>query len=169
MATTPVKVVVDCGGAIGLAASVPGLLEQAVQAARVGDAETTAELLALARERSEADESAAPMIQIVELDETEIAQQATDRAEHEVRQEEDKARQWVSLRMKRDRWLSQTDAFFVSPLPSDFPADKTKAIEANLDAWRSFRQQLRDLPANTDDPFNPEWPEHPAAPVLYLT
>ena len=29
------------------------------------------------------------------------------------------------------------------------------------DAWKTYRQQLRDLPANTTDPVNPTWPTKP--------
>jgi len=30
------------------------------------------------------------------------------------------------------------------------------------DAWKTYRQQLRDLPANTSDPLNPTWPTKPS-------
>ena len=30
------------------------------------------------------------------------------------------------------------------------------------DAWKTYRQQLRDLPANTSDPANPTWPTKPS-------
>lgn len=33
--------------------------------------------------------------------------------------------------------------------------------EADQPAWREYRQALRDLPINTTDPFNPEWPNKP--------
>ena len=29
-------------------------------------------------------------------------------------------------------------------------------------AWKTYRQALRDLPANTTDPFNPVWPTPPS-------
>ena len=29
------------------------------------------------------------------------------------------------------------------------------------DAWKTYRQALRDLPANTSDPINPTWPTKP--------
>ena len=29
------------------------------------------------------------------------------------------------------------------------------------DAWKTYRQQLRDLPANTSDPTKPTWPTKP--------
>ena len=30
------------------------------------------------------------------------------------------------------------------------------------DAWKNYRQELRDLPANTSDPSNPTWPTKPS-------
>ena len=29
------------------------------------------------------------------------------------------------------------------------------------DAWKTYRKNLRDLPANTADPANPTWPTKP--------
>jgi hypothetical protein len=34
--------------------------------------------------------------------------------------------------------------------------------EPDKDAWVAYRQQLRDLPANTKDPAKVKWPEPPA-------
>lgn len=55
---------------------------------------------------------------------------------------------WVELRKERDRLISETD-WWVLP-------DRTPTQE-QLD----YRQALRDLPANTDDPANPVWPIKP--------
>ena len=30
------------------------------------------------------------------------------------------------------------------------------------DEWKTYRQSLRDLPANTSDPANPTWPTKPS-------
>ena len=30
------------------------------------------------------------------------------------------------------------------------------------EAWKNYRQELRDLPANTSDPSNPTWPTKPS-------
>ena len=57
------------------------------------------------------------------------------------------------LRYDRDLKLSETDWVV------------TKASEtgvAESDAWKIYRQALRDLPSNTDDPFNPTWPTEPS-------
>ena len=34
--------------------------------------------------------------------------------------------------------------------------------DAKKQEWATYRQQLRDLPENTDDPLNPIWPSIPA-------
>lgn len=60
---------------------------------------------------------------------------------------------WVpnidDLRIKRDQLLAESDWTQVA----DAPTDKA--------AWATYRQQLRDLPANTSDFSNPAWPEPP--------
>ena len=54
------------------------------------------------------------------------------------------------LRRERDQLLAQSDW---RDLPS-YPG-------SNQEAWRTYRQQLRDLPADTEDASNPIWPEKP--------
>ena len=54
------------------------------------------------------------------------------------------------LRNKRDRLLSETDYLTLS--------DTTEMS----DDWKTYRQALRDLPANTSDPENPPWPTKPS-------
>lgn len=46
-------------------------------------------------------------------------------------------------------------------------SDWTQAVdspltEAKKAEWATYRQQLRDLPANTSDPANPTWPTPPS-------
>lgn len=57
--------------------------------------------------------------------------------------------QWAALRYERNLLLSSTDWMANS--------DVTMS-----DAWKTYRQQLRDLPANTSDPANPTWPTKPS-------
>ena len=59
-----------------------------------------------------------------------------------------------SLRQKRDTLLTQTDKYIV--------ADYPHADETAKQAWLDYRQALRDLPATTEDPTNPEWPVQPS-------
>ena len=56
---------------------------------------------------------------------------------------------WVRLRDKRNSLLVESDWTQLA----DSPVDDL--------AWARYRQELRDLPANTTDPFNPIWPTKP--------
>jgi len=56
---------------------------------------------------------------------------------------------WRELRSERNGRLAASDWSQVA----DAPVDKA--------AWATYRQALRDLPANTTDPLNPVWPELP--------
>ena len=57
------------------------------------------------------------------------------------------------LRIERNLRLKQSDWFVSIP---DLPISMEKVQE-----WKSYRQALRDLPANTTDPNKPEWPTPP--------
>ena len=52
------------------------------------------------------------------------------------------------LRHKRDAKLKETDHWALSD-------------RSITDAQKKYRQDLRDLPANTSDPANPTWPTKP--------
>ena len=54
------------------------------------------------------------------------------------------------LRVERNKLLSATDWTQTPDVPESI---RTK--------WASYRQALRDLPANTSDPKNPIWPTKP--------
>ena len=57
---------------------------------------------------------------------------------------------WKDLRIKRNRLIAETDYLALS--------------DATLtDEMSTYRQTLRDLPANTTDPANPVWPTKPGA------
>ena len=60
--------------------------------------------------------------------------------------------QWAALRAERDRLLAACDWVVVKA---------QEAGEAVPAAWATYRQALRDLPANTADPANPVWPTKP--------
>ena len=55
---------------------------------------------------------------------------------------------WALLREQRNRLLAETDW--------SANADVTMS-----DKMKTYRQALRDLPANTSDPANPVWPVKP--------
>ena len=63
--------------------------------------------------------------------------------------EADITKEWEVLRAKRNSLLGQTDIYGLS--------DRTMT-----DEMKQYRQQLRDLPANTTDPTNPTWPTLPS-------
>jgi lysophospholipase L1-like esterase len=56
---------------------------------------------------------------------------------------------WKILRQRRDQLLTETDYLAL--------ADSTMT-----DEMQAYRQALRDLPANTEDPANPVWPTKPS-------
>lgn len=58
-----------------------------------------------------------------------------------------------NIRKERDNRLAQSDWTQFN----DSPLDNTKKQE-----WATYRQALRDLPANTTDPANPTWPTKPS-------
>ena len=61
----------------------------------------------------------------------------------------DNARPLKELRETRTKLLAE----------SDWMANSDVTMS---DAWRTYRQALRDLPANTSDPANPVWPTPPS-------
>ncbi len=60
---------------------------------------------------------------------------------------------WDLLKGTREALLTASD-WTQSP---DSPLSDTKKQE-----WATYRQSLRDLPANTTDPANPTWPTKPS-------
>jgi len=80
------------------------------------------------------------------------AEEETARNAEEARREAAKpARAMAGLRVERNALLVSSD-WTQSP---DSPLDEAKA------EWATYRQELRDLPASTEDPANPTWPEAP--------
>ena len=59
---------------------------------------------------------------------------------------------WKSLRNHRNQLIAETDWIIT------MHKEKGTNIPA---AWKTYRQALRDLPANTEDPANPVWPTKP--------
>ena len=57
--------------------------------------------------------------------------------------------QWRELRLRRSALLTQSDW------------TQNADVSVDVDAWKTYRQELRDLPANTADPANPAWPSKP--------
>jgi hypothetical protein len=62
--------------------------------------------------------------------------------------------EWKFIRMQRDRLLDESDKYV-------FP-DRFKTFSEEMQyKWVTYRQILRDLPANLDDPKNVAWPVFP--------
>ena len=59
------------------------------------------------------------------------------------------------LRQERNQRLTDVDWIF----SEDYAID-----DASYQQWLAYRKALRDLPAVTEDPANPVWPEKPAMP-----
>lgn len=59
------------------------------------------------------------------------------------------------LRQERNKRLADVDWIF----SEDYAID-----DASYQQWLAYRKALRDLPAATEDPMNPVWPEKPATP-----
>ena len=57
------------------------------------------------------------------------------------------------LRKKRDTLLAKTDRYALPDWPHETLTKQTE--------WIEYRQALRDLPDNTEDPANPVWPVRP--------
>tara|TARA_R110001632_G_scaffold53915_2_gene132438 strand:+ start:100 stop:477 length:378 start_codon:yes stop_codon:yes gene_type:complete len=64
-------------------------------------------------------------------------------------EQEQIAKAWSDLTFNRNRLLQSSDWTQVSDAPVDHAA------------WAVYRQELRDLPANTGDPRNVIWPSQP--------
>ena len=62
------------------------------------------------------------------------------------------AQAMASLRTERNAKLASSDWTQYNDSPLD---DGAKA------SWTTYRQELRNLPATTDDPANPTWPAAP--------
>jgi hypothetical protein len=80
--------------------------------------------------------------------EEEAARDAEEAAEEAAKP----ARAMSQLRTERNTKLAETD-WTQSP-------DSPLTNEAKSE-WATYRQSLRDLPASTEDPANPSWPDEP--------
>jgi|TARA_R110000823_G_scaffold200211_1_gene331213 hypothetical protein len=57
---------------------------------------------------------------------------------------------WLNIRRKRDKLLAACDWMVMSDTPDI------------SDAWKTYRQALRDLPASESDPDDITWPDAPS-------
>jgi uncharacterized phage infection (PIP) family protein YhgE len=61
----------------------------------------------------------------------------------------------IQLRIKRDARLQKCDWTQTNDIGLE-----------NEEEWLAYRQALRDLPVNTEDPTNPVWPEQPQVKIV---
>ena len=62
------------------------------------------------------------------------------------------AQPWKELREERNKRLSQCDWVATKAFTTNTPVPEE---------WKTYMQALRDLPATTEDPSNPVWPQEP--------
>ena len=62
------------------------------------------------------------------------------------------------LKSKRDQFLHDTDKYALPDWPHE-------SLEKQRE-WLEYRQALRDLPSNTEDPANAVWPTRPDATAI---
>ena len=62
------------------------------------------------------------------------------------------AQPWNDLREERNKRLSQCDWVATRAFTTNTPVPEE---------WKTYMQALRDLPATTEDPSNPVWPQEP--------
>jgi hypothetical protein len=91
------------------------------------------------------------MIDNVEVPFTSEEEAAADAAEADFAAKKPD-REMAALREERNTLLDSSDwtQYTDSPLTDEAKAE-----------WVTYRQTLRDLPANTDDPNSPTWPDAP--------
>ena len=62
------------------------------------------------------------------------------------------------LKSKRNQFLFDTDKYALPDWPH-------KSLDKQRE-WLDYRQALRDLPSNTEDPVNAVWPTRPDATAI---
>ena len=62
------------------------------------------------------------------------------------------AQPWKELREERNKRLSQCDWVATRAFTTNTPVPEE---------WKTYMQTLRDLPATTEDPSSPVWPQEP--------
>ncbi|MGF6958013.1 phage tail assembly chaperone [Paraburkholderia youngii] len=80
----------------------------------------------------------------------------TDASVHDHFRANDARLRAAYIRSLRNEALANTDAR--ATMPEDAPASFTKE---NIDAWRTYRQALRDMPQQPGFPFGVVWPARP--------
>ena len=72
---------------------------------------------------------------------------------------------WSDVKTKWDAKVAAQPLADLRSMRNDLLAETDWRASSDLtltDAWKNYRQALRDLPANTSDPSNPTWPTKPS-------
>ena len=72
---------------------------------------------------------------------------------------------WSDVKTKWDAKVAAQPLADLRSMRNDLLAETDWRASSDLtltDAWKNYRQSLRDLPANTSDPSNPTWPTKPS-------
>lgn len=71
---------------------------------------------------------------------------------------------WANVKAQHDANLAGDAVRILRVLRNDKLAESDWMANSDVamtDAWKTYRQELRDLPATTKDPSNPTWPTEP--------
>tara|TARA_R100001086_G_C11753695_1_gene236120 strand:- start:14 stop:460 length:447 start_codon:yes stop_codon:yes gene_type:complete len=71
---------------------------------------------------------------------------------------------WAAVKTKWDAKIAAQPLADLRGVRNDKLAETDWLANSDVtmsDAWKTYRQALRDLPANTSDPSNPTWPTKP--------
>ena len=71
---------------------------------------------------------------------------------------------WANVKAQHDANLAGDAIRILRVLRNDKLAESDWMANSDVtmtDAWKTYRQALRDLPATTKDPANPTWPTEP--------
>ena len=71
---------------------------------------------------------------------------------------------WANVKAQHDANLAGDAVRILRVLRNDKLAESDWMANSDVtmtDSWKTYRQELRDLPATTKDPANPTWPMEP--------
>ena len=88
------------------------------------------------------------------IQESKVLQVITQSSPQQINVEEQIQDQWAGVRYRRDELLLESDKFVLFDVYEKFSNEKQQEI-------KDYRQQLRDIPQNSEVPDNIIWPKEP--------
>ena len=88
------------------------------------------------------------------IQESKVLQVITRSSPQQINVEEQIQDQWAGVRYRRDELLLESDKFVLFDVYEKFSNEKQQEI-------KDYRQQLRDIPQNSEGPDNIIWPNKP--------